>query len=147
MALEALQMTAVLPADPHRVYEAWLDPSEHAAFTGFAATIDPVIGGVFRGGDGYFEGQLLWLDPGRRIVQTFRTAEFPPDAKPSLVELQLEACEEGTRFTLLHTSIPAGQRSTYEDGWRAHYLEPLVAWFEGKGRRLDAAGEGAASGA
>lgn len=129
MAQESFRITTFLPADPLVVYEAWLDPDIHTAFTGHPASIDPVIGGVFQAGDGFYEGQLLWLDPGRLIVKSWRTAEFPRDARPSVVEIRLHRYEGGTRLELIHRDVPAALRQRYEDGWQRFYFGPLASWL------------------
>jgi uncharacterized protein YndB with AHSA1/START domain len=131
MSLDALELVAVLPVSPQRIYEAWLDAREHSAFTGSKATIDPVIGGAHSAWDGYITGQNLVLEPGRRIVQSWRSTEFPDDHDPSRLELLLETHEGGTRLTLRHSEIPEGQGAQYEDGWKEHYLEPMADYFAG----------------
>jgi uncharacterized protein YndB with AHSA1/START domain len=132
MAQESFQITTFLPADPLVVYEAWLDPDSHTAFTGHSTSIDPVIGGVFRAGDGFYEGQLLWLDPGRLIVKSWRTAEFPPDTRPSVVEIRLHPHEGGTRLELIHRDVPSSLRERYEEGWERFYFGPLAGWLQAR---------------
>ncbi len=131
MAPESLRITAILPATPEEIYSAWLDATEHSEFTGGKATIEPGIGGKHTAWDGYISGQTLELLPGRKIVQTWRTTEFPPDAEDSRLELLLESRGEGgeTTLTLIHTNIPVGQGAQYKDGWGEHYFEPMRAYF------------------
>jgi uncharacterized protein YndB with AHSA1/START domain len=66
----------VLPATPAAVYHAWMSSDGHAAMTGAEADIDPRVGGEFSAWDGYISGRTLALEPGRRIVQAWRTSEF-----------------------------------------------------------------------
>src|SRR5229473_3937700 len=129
MATESIQVSGVVRAPPDRIYEAWLDSAEHSAMTGGRATIDANVGGRFTAWDGYIEGATLELEPGRRIVQRWRTSEFPSGAADSLVEIRLEPLEEGTRIIFLHSEIPEGQRTKYEQGWREHYLDPMDRYF------------------
>jgi len=129
MATESIQVSGVVRAPPDRIYEAWLDSAEHSAMTGGRATIDANVGGRFTAWDGYIEGATLELEPGRRIVQRWRTSEFPSGAADSLVEIRLEPLEEGTRIIFLHSEIPEGQRAKYEQEWREHYLDPMDRYF------------------
>ncbi len=117
-----------LPAPPADVYDAWMSSDGHAAMTGGGAEIDPRQGGAFTAWDGYIQGTTLELEPGRRIVQTWRTADFAPDDPESRIEVLLEPEDGGTLFTLRHTDIPDGQ-SGYEEGWRDNYVEPMRAYF------------------
>ncbi len=132
MAHDSFRIVAILPAPPARVYAAWLDAEEHAEFTGGDATIDPRVGGKHTAWDLYISGETLELVPGKKIVQSWRTTEFPDDAPDSRLELQLEPLGGGaeTRLTLVHTMLPAGQGGTYKDGWGEHYFEPMRAYFE-----------------
>lgn len=98
--------------------------------TGARAAVDAVIGGKFTAWDDYITGMLLQLDPGRRIVQTWRTTEFPDAAPDSRLEILFEAEGDGTRITLIHSDIPAGDGGKYEDGWIDYYFEPMQRWFK-----------------
>jgi len=83
---DAFEISTVLTASAKQVYEAWLSSKEHGAMTGGAARIDPVVGGRFSAWDGYITGATLELEPYRRIVQSWRTIEFPADAPDSRLE-------------------------------------------------------------
>jgi uncharacterized protein YndB with AHSA1/START domain len=132
-------MTTEFPATPERVYQAWLDSREHARFTGGEAKVDPTIGGEFAAWDGYISGRNLELEPGRRIVQSWRTTEFPDGAEDSRLEVLLEAIETGTRVTLIHTNIPAGDGRKYELGWHDFYFDPMKKYFRPPARMVEAA--------
>ena len=126
---ESIQVSAVLPASPQRIYKAWLSGKEHSAMTGGKATVDPKIGGRHTAWDGYIEGVMLELEPGRRIVQSWRSSEFPADAPNSRLEVLLEKVEGGTQVTLNHSDIPDGQGAGYQSGWVENYFEPMRAYF------------------
>jgi activator of HSP90 ATPase len=122
-------ISTVLAASAQRVYQAWLSSAEHSAMTGGAAQIDPNVGGKFSAWDGYITGKTFELEPYRRIVQSWRTVEFPADAPDSRLEILLEEDAEGTRLTLKHSDIPAGQGSSYESGWASNYFDPMKDYF------------------
>jgi len=147
MQLDSLRITAILPAPPARVYAAWLDAKEHAEFTGGDARIEAGVGGAFTAWDGYIAGRHLELVPGERIVQSWRTTEFPEDAADSRLEIRLEPRGAGggqTTLTLIHTGIPAGQGVMYKGGWGEHYFEPMRAYFEELGAAPTVRGAGVA---
>ncbi|MGQ0504369.1 MAG: SRPBCC domain-containing protein [Myxococcaceae bacterium] len=126
---QEIELTGVIPASPEKVYRAWLDEAEHTAFTGQKASVDPNVGGEFSTGNGYCQGRNLELEPNCRIVQTWRSTEFPEDSPDSRVELVFEAADEGTRLTLRHTEIPEGQAESLREGWNEFYFEPLTRYF------------------
>ena len=123
------EISTLLPASAQRVYTAWLSSEEHSAMSGGTAQIDPSVGGKFNTWDGYITGITLELEPYRRIVQSWRTIEFPADAPDSRLEILLEEHADETRLTLKHSNIPAGQGSAYESGWVDNYFDPMKDYF------------------
>lgn len=116
----------IFDAAPMDVYEALVDPAKHAQFTGSTATGEPVEGGTFTAWDGYIEGRHERLVPGARIVQLWRTSEFPEGHPDSRLELELRPEAEGkTRLRLTHSGVPRDQAKSYEKGWVDHYWTPL----------------------
>lgn len=130
-AVVALRLTARLAAPPERVFDAWMSGDEHGAFTGGGATVVPRVGGRHTAWDGYIEGTTLELARPLRIVQTWRTTEFPAGAGDSQIELELRPRAGGTELTLQHTGIPRGQGAKYRRGWEEHYFAPMRAYFGG----------------
>ena len=65
----------VIPASPDEVYRAWLSSEGHSEMTGGAANASDEVGASFDAWDGYIEGKNVDLEPGRRIVQSWRWSE------------------------------------------------------------------------
>jgi activator of HSP90 ATPase len=124
-----LELTATFPTDPLDVYDAWLSGERHAAMTGAAATSEPHVGGEFTAWDGYITGRHVELEPATRIVQAWRTGDFPADAPDSLVEVLFAETPQGTTVTLVHRDTPDGQSAQYEAGWLEFYFEPMQQYF------------------
>lgn len=129
---QSLELSVFLPALPKKIYEAFLSTKKHAAMTGAGAEIDPEVGGEFTAWDGYIEGKNLELVPNKKIVQAWRTSEFPARSKDSRVEILFEKEKTGTRLTLLHTNIPQGQGENYRVGWEDYYFKPMKKFFRKK---------------
>lgn len=140
MGTDSLHVSALIPASPEAVYEAWLSSEEHGLMTGEEALIEPHVGGSHRAHGDYIEGKTLALDPGKRIVQTWRTLEFPQGSSDSQITVMLAAEGDHTRITIAHTEIPEGQGPRYDSGWREYYFAPMVAYFRGKGAARKQAG-------
>jgi uncharacterized protein YndB with AHSA1/START domain len=126
---ESILISEVIPASPQRIFSAWMDSAEHSAFTGDEATVVPKVGGEHRAAGGYIQGRTLELNEGSRIVQSWRTTEFPPESPDSRVEITLEPTLGGTLVTLLHTDIPVGQGDRYRQSWNDYYLTRLKTYF------------------
>jgi activator of HSP90 ATPase len=126
---EKIKVSDVIQADAKTLYKAWLDSKEHGAFTGGKADIDPKKGGKFTAWDGYISGKTLELEPFKRIVQSWRTTEFPDESEDSKLEILFEEANNATKMTFIHTDIPDGQGEEYKQGWIDYYFEPMKEYF------------------
>jgi activator of HSP90 ATPase len=70
------------------------------------------------------------LQPYGRIVQTWRSKDFPAGAIESRLEILFEKANGGTRITIIHTRIPTGQAKIYEKGWKNHYFKSMKKYFK-----------------
>ena len=123
------EQSDVIPAEPNAIYDAWMSSAGHTAITGAHAVVDPSIGGEFSAWDGYIRGRTLELDPGRRIVQSWRTSEFEADDADSRIEVLLEPVAGGTSVRLCHTRVPSDQLGYENGGWRDNYFAPMKSYF------------------
>lgn len=127
-----------MPADPATVYECWISAKRHAEMTGASATSDAKKGGAFTAWDGYISGKHLILEPGKRIVQAWRTTEFPSAAPDSTVEIRLSKDAKGTKLSLLQSDIPDGQSDMYAEGWLEYYFDPMTRYFSEQKKKAPA---------
>jgi uncharacterized protein YndB with AHSA1/START domain len=135
MSTETVLVSEVIPAPKERLYAAWLDSDQHSAFTADSAAIEPYVGGTHSAFGGYATGQVLALEPNRRIVQSWRSSDFPAEAADSRLEVTFEDTSGGTMITLLHTGIPSGQSDRYRESWLNYYFERMKKYFAaGRGR-------------
>ena len=124
---ENIKVSDIIPAPPERVYTAWLEAHEHTKMTGGAATDEG--DGRFTAWDGYITGRTVSAVPHARVVQAWRTTEFPDGVPDSVLTILFEAAEGGTKLTFVHENIPEGQGDAYEQGWHEHYFAPMKAYF------------------
>jgi uncharacterized protein YndB with AHSA1/START domain len=141
MSTETVLVSEFIPATRERLYTAWLDSGEHSAFTADVAAIEPYVGGSHSAFSGYATGEVLELEPNRRIVQSWRSTDFPEEADDSRLEVTFEDTAGGTMITLLHTGIPTGQSDRYRDSWIEYYLQRMKKYFAGAGEDADGVGE------
>ncbi len=128
----AFTVSDIIPAAPQAIYDAWLDSAGHAAMTGGQkAQATPIPGGRFTVWDGYITGANLELEPGRRIVQSWRTTKFTPDDPDSRIEVLLEPAPGGTRITVAHSNVPDGHTNYRDGGWQRSYFDPMKRYFGG----------------
>ena len=116
-------------ANTAAIYSAWLSTQGHTLMTGSPAKVNGHAKGDFTAWDGYIWGTFLELEPNKRIVQLWRTGEFPDDAEDSRVEILLEENNGKTKLTLIHTNMPEGQAESYKTGWLDFYFKPMKEYF------------------
>jgi len=96
--------------------------------TGAKARASAKVGGDFSVWDGYATGKNLELDPGKRIVQSWRTSDFAASDPDSKITVTLAPVGDGTKVTVLHTRVPDGHEDA-KVGWRDYYFEPMKEYF------------------
>jgi uncharacterized protein YndB with AHSA1/START domain len=125
----AFTVSTLLPADPEKVFRAWVSTEGHTAMTGSPAKVTPRVGGKFTAWDGYITGKTLELKPYSRIVQAWRTSEFAEEDADSRIEVLIEPAKGGAKLILRHSNIPKGQADSYESGWEESYFVPMREYF------------------
>ena len=123
-------LSIVLPASAEKIYKAWLNSNGHTTMTGSPAKATSRVGGKFTAWDGYIFGKNLELEPHHRIVQAWRTSEFPEEAPDSRVEILLKEVKGGTKVTLKHRDMPEDQVASYKQGWEDFYFKPMKEYFD-----------------
>ena len=127
---ESIRVSAVIPVKRRKLYRGWLDSKEHSAFTGAKAHVVSRVGGRFSAWDGYIEGKTLELEAGRKIVQSWRSSDFPAESADSRLVVSFRDVPGGTKITIYHSEIPEGQGKEYKRGWRDFYFSPMKAYFQ-----------------
>ncbi len=124
-----IKQTVTFKASPHEVYEALMDSSKHADFSGGAAEISREVGGEFMAYDGYIAGKNLELVPDRKIVQSWRAVDWD-EGYFSTVTFELIAVQEGTRLEFTQIDVPDGTEDEFTQGWIDNYWEPMKRFLE-----------------
>jgi activator of HSP90 ATPase len=128
--VDSFEISAFFPhQSAEKIYTSWLDSQEHTAMTGSPAEVDPAVGGKFTAWDRYIQGETTAAEPFRRILQAWRTTEFPEDSPASRLEILIEELDGGAQVTLHHSDIPEGQGEDYRQGWEEYYFKPMGHYF------------------
>ena len=116
-------------AKPQEVYEAYTDAKKHAEFTGTKVVFEKKVGGKFSAWDGDLEGENIELVDGKKIVQKWRSDDWP-EGHCSTLTLGLEAEGDGTKLTLTQDNVPDDKFDDINSGWRQYYWEPMREYFK-----------------
>lgn len=128
MSSTSFEIKTIIPATAQEVYDAWLDSEKHSNMTGGAATASNQVGESFTAWDGYISGTNIELVPASKIVQSWRSTEFPDGSNDSRLEVTLTDVEGGCELILKHSEIPQPEHD-YENGWDVHYFQPMKEYF------------------
>lgn len=130
-AAKNIRQSVIIPGPPRQVYEALMNSKKHALFTGSKARIDRKAGGRFSCYDGYITGITLDLDPGKLIVQAWRSSGWPIGYYSIAAFRFANAGGGRTKLTFTQIGVPANDYKAKSRGWKTHYWTPLRAMFNG----------------
>jgi activator of HSP90 ATPase len=127
---KTIRQTALFRAPPRQVYAALLDSRQHTAFTGNKAKIVGKVGGAFSCYGGYITGVTLELAPNQRIVQAWRSRDWPKGGYSIVTFALAKAAGGKTKLSFTQLGVPAGDFKAKSQGWKSHYWQPLKAFLE-----------------
>ena len=129
MKFGTIEQTVFFEAAPEEIYDALLDPRKHSEFTGSPATTSAKESSKFTAWEGYIVGKNLQLVRGKKVVQEWKTTEWPDGYPASRLELTLTAKKGGTELKMVHSKVPEEQVASYAGGWKSAYWDPLKAYL------------------
>ena len=127
-----IQIAASLPAAPDRLFDMYLDPIEHAAFTGSPVTISSQPGSPFRAFDDVLSGTILQVVPKRLIVQSWRSPHWGPADLDSTLILTFLPEGNGARIELTQVNVVDNDFAGVSHGWEKFYWTPWRAYLTRK---------------
>jgi uncharacterized protein YndB with AHSA1/START domain len=119
-----IQLAASLPAAPERLFDMYLDPIEHAAFTGLPVTIAAHAGAEFRAFGDILSGTILQVVPKRLIVQSWRSPHWKPEDLDSTLILAFLPETGGGRIELTQVNVVDADFAGVCHGWEKYYWTP-----------------------
>jgi uncharacterized protein YndB with AHSA1/START domain len=129
MNTKAIQYTVLIRATPKAIYDALMNEKKHSQFTGERAKVRAKVGAPFSCYDGYITGITLELEPGKLIVQAWRSQNWPAGIW-SIVTFRLARKSGGTQLRFTQIGVPANDYARKNNGWRMHYWQPLKQFLE-----------------
>jgi activator of HSP90 ATPase len=127
MRTKTLHQTISFNATTHDVYEALMDSKKHTEFTGAKAVISRNVGGKFTAFDDWASGTNVELVKDKKIVQTWRGADWPEDHY-STITFSLKQKGKETMLDFTQTEIPEELYDDVKQGWVDWYWNKLKAY-------------------
>jgi len=123
---KTLRQTRTFRATAKELYDLLMDSKQHSAVTGAPAKISAKIGGKFTAFGGDLEGTTLELTPNKKIVQSWRSSDWPPGVYSRATFVFSPAGKGKTKLTFTQSGIPEGQYEDIRQGWITYYWEPMA---------------------
>lgn len=124
-----IQLAAYLPATPDRLFDMYLDPAEHAAFTGAPVTVSATSGSPFRAFNDVISGTMLQVVPKRLVVQSWRSPHWGATDPDSTLILTFIPDNGGTRIELVQVNVVEADFAGVSHGWEKFYWTPWRAYL------------------
>lgn len=122
--------TVVLPASAETLFEMYLDPVQHTAFTGKPVTIGAARGAKFEAFDGMLTGAIWHVVRPHLIVQSWRSAKFHDEDPDSTLILTFTPQGDQSRLDLVHLDVPQHDYEGVIAGWKKFYWEPWREYLQ-----------------
>lgn len=115
MKTKVIQHTVLIRTTPKAIYDALMNEKKHSQFTGERAKVCARVGAPFSCYDDYITGITLDLKPGKRIVQAWRSQNWP-DGHYSVVTFELSKKSGGTQLHFMQVGVPANDYARKNNG-------------------------------
>lgn len=134
----AIQQRVEFNASPARLFNLYLDSSEHSAATHAKAVVHRRVGSKFSAFDGVITGTLLAIVPNRMIVQSWRARHWKKTDLDSILVLTFNKTKGGARIDLVHANVPEHDHDGVSQGWEKYYWKPWRAYLDQRIRKAGA---------
>jgi activator of HSP90 ATPase len=126
--MKQIRRSFVIKADKNEVFNALTNPLALELWTGYPAVMDSKPGTEFSLWEGDITGKNLEIITGEKIVQEWF---FDDPENPSIVTIELEDENKGTRIRLLHTNVPDEAYGNIDYGWKEYFFGAMKKYLEG----------------
>ena len=130
-----VKMAVHLPCSAVRLYRMYLDPKQHAAFTGSPVKIAARAGAAFEAFGGALSGTILQVVPNRLIVQSWRSIQFHRRDLDSTLVLSFWPDKDGARIDLTQVNVADSDFAGVCEGWSKYYWVPWRQYLTAKKKK------------
>ena len=127
--MKTIKQKIIFKATPEDVYEALMDSKKHSKFTGNKVVISRRVGGKFTCYDGSLSGETIELVANKRIVQRWRSDDWP-EGHYSTATFEMKKIKEGTELRFTQEDVPDDKYDGINQGWIDFYWEPMKKMFK-----------------
>jgi len=125
-----IRYTVRFNATARDLYNLYVNPKLHATFTGTPVKISARPNSKFSAFGGQIWGVMLYTDPGKLIVQRWRSTHFEESDTDSILILKFTDEPKRGRIDLVHINVPKQDHDGVTKGWEKHYWRPMRAYLK-----------------
>src|SRR5450755_762624 len=126
---KAIEQSVHFAATAKKLYDIYMDPKRHGAFTGGKVVIGSKAGGKFSAFDGMLSGSTLMTVPGKLVVQRWRGSHWKKADLDSVLIIKFVQDGKRGRIDLVHVNVPEHDHAGVTEGWKKYYWTPLSAYL------------------
>jgi activator of HSP90 ATPase len=130
---KAIEQSVRFSASARELNDIYINPRRHAAMTGAPTKISSKPGSKFSAFDGLLWGVTIATEPGKLIVQRWRSCNFKPSDPDSILVLNFVQDGKRGRIDLSHVNVPKQDHAGVIRGWKKFYWEPLWKYLDMRG--------------
>jgi activator of HSP90 ATPase len=129
---QVIKQRVTFEISPVKLYECYMDPRIHRKITEEKVTVAKKAGSPFSAYNRYIQGRILYLKPGKTIVQSWRCKDWDKTDPDSILILTFtEAGKNATVLELVHANVPDRFAEDIKEGWKDSYWEPFKRYIKG----------------
>ena len=128
--VKTIRQSVHFDATPSEIYELLMISKKHAAFSGEPAKISTKVGGNFTAYGDYIEGRQIELFKGKKIVQSWRTSEWPKGHYSTATWTFRLPAEGGCTMDFIQEGVPLEHFVAISEGWKEHYWDLMAQYLE-----------------
>lgn len=121
-------MDVVFQCSGDDFYNVLTTPDLVSAFTHQSVMFQAIKGGRFQLFDGNITGEFIELCPGKKIVQHWRTKQWP-DWLYSTVTVNINQQEDHTKVKVTLVGVPKSDETMTRQNWERYYFTPIKRTF------------------
>lgn len=125
MHTESFELSRTVSLTPLEAFHAFADSKALAKLLGQGASSKP--DGTVHAPQGFVFGRALDVEPGKRLVRSYRATTFADGTEDARAELRFEPVGRGATLVSVHqTGLPQGQADACIALWLERCLDPLA---------------------
>ncbi len=121
---KTIKQTIIFKGTPKEVYDYLADAKKHTKLIGDKVKMTAKAGDRFTAYGGAVEGQNLVLEPGAKIIQTWRYEDWPKGHYSTAI-YEFKKAGKNTVLNFTQISVPDDKAADIAQGWKDYYWEPL----------------------